>query len=202
MSSPLSSATPRLSPAPTPFPFPRAARVAALVHQRLGMDGPPASAAMLVAHAPIDVRVEDWPQELAGLLLLRNGRATIGLNRAHAPTRRHFSFWHEVGHYLLHTSPGRGRPAQAAWTGPPCLGSKLPGTTREAEADAFAACVLMPLAWVNRASAEGMNLSALARRFMVGPTAMERRLRELGLDRHAAAAGPAGPAPHRPGARS
>jgi Zn-dependent peptidase ImmA (M78 family) len=147
------------------------------VHRRLKLEGPPAHAALLLAEAPIEVWLEAWPEELAGLLVVRSGGATIGLNGRHPAARRHFTFWHEVGHYVLHAT---GRRLPRSWQGGPCSGE--PGSEVEREADAFAACVLMPQAWLSQSLPEAGGATALARRFMVSRTAMERRLRELGLD--------------------
>jgi Zn-dependent peptidase ImmA (M78 family) len=102
--------------------------------------------------------------------------AIIGLNRRHSPGRRHFSFWHEVGHYVLHR--------RAALHGPlACLQAK--GETAfpsmEREADRFAASVLMPEDWVRRAHAEGGSPERLAKQFAVTRQAMTRRLAELHL---------------------
>lgn len=160
----------------------RAETLAAAVHRRLGMEGPPASPALLLAYAPIETISVDWPEDVAAVLVLRDGLATIGLNRRHSTVRRHFSFWHEVGHYLLH---------RARWSGAPCSAPATPGapSRREREADAFAANVLMPEAWVTRAwreangrrSTGAVGVAALARRFRVSHEAMARRLEELGL---------------------
>ena len=76
---------------------------------------------MMVAQAPIEVMVLDWPAGLDGMLLVRDGQATIGLNSRHTPARRHFTFWHEVGHYVLHA---RYRDVSLpAWAGHPCTQS-------------------------------------------------------------------------------
>lgn len=50
----------------------------------------------------MEVMVIDWPEELSGVLLLREQRAVTGLNGRYSRERRHFTFWHEVGHYLRH----------------------------------------------------------------------------------------------------
>lgn len=52
----------------------------------------------------------------------------------------------------------------------------------EQAADYFAACLLMPRAWVKRAWSEGLQrLSELSQLFEVSPPAMARRLDHLGL---------------------
>ena len=168
-----------LAPPIRPQHILRANRFAALVHHRLEIEGPPAHAALLVAKAPIEVMVLDWPPDLDGVLLVRSSsttgirRAVIGLNGRHIAARRHFTFWHEVGHYLLH--------ARMGWRGRPCaVGLGGAGPALEIEADAFAAQVLMPGPWIVRARTEAPDLLTLAELFMVSSTAMERRLRELG----------------------
>ena len=59
----------------------------------------------------------------------------------------------------------------------------------EREADIFAANVMMPADWVRRSHRRQSTLQALARDFGVTPTAMMRRLRELGLRPVASSAG-------------
>ena len=168
----------------------RARRYAVLVHARLGLEGPPASAALFVTLASIQVVLADWPADLDGVLLLRDGRATIGLNRNQAPARRHFTFWHEAGHYLMHvrrqsaTSSREVRSEGNGWPGVPCA-TAMPGARLacEAEANEFATQVLMPKPWVERLLPETGDLQTMARRFRVSPAAMDRRLRELGKER-------------------
>lgn len=141
------------------------------------MKRPPANPGILVAWGALEVVVMDWPGELAGMLVLREGQALIGLNRRHSVERRHFSFWHEVGHLVLHRDPLRSTPTLCPLLGPGASGeAKL-----EREADAFATSMLMPAEWVRDSHAELGNLFALARRFAVSPRAMARRLRELRL---------------------
>lgn len=116
----------------------------------------------------------DWPADLAGVLVLREGRVVIGLNERHSPASRHFSFWHEVGHYVLH--------GEAARPGIPCaLGPLNSPDACEQEANTFAVNVLMPRQWVAASAGETRDVATLARRFGVSRWAMARRLRELGM---------------------
>ncbi|MCH8195853.1 MAG: ImmA/IrrE family metallo-endopeptidase [Chloroflexi bacterium] len=164
---------------------PRAQRVAASVRRRLGFMQPPANPAMLLAYAPIDVVVLDWPPELSGVLVMRRHGPVIGLNRRHSPERRHFSFWHEVGHYLIH----RPRLSSGLLACPHPASPRMADLDLEREADIFAANVMMPADWVRRSHRRQSTLQALARDFGVTPTAMMRRLRELGLRPVASSAG-------------
>ena len=116
------------------------------------------------------------------MLALRGGGLFIGLNARHSPQRRHFSFWHEVGHYLLHTDAPRAGGSSVSRT---CFES-LPIDGVEREADCFAADLMMPREWVGRMLSEGLDLSTMARRFGVTQQALARRLDELGFYRRAA----------------
>lgn len=162
----------------------RAQRLAELVRKRLGLDSPPANASLLLAYAPVEVVHVDWPLDLAGMLVLRDRRALIGLNRRHTAARRHFSFWHEVGHYVLHREGGDARAIA-------CGAARLPDAVdSEPEADAFAAHLLMPEDWLARCRVDARDVTVMARRLRVSPEALALRLRELGLS--------APPRPYRP----
>jgi hypothetical protein len=82
------------------------------------------------------------------------------------PNRQRFSLAHEYKHVIDH----------------PCRDLLYADhRTRELVADHFAACLLMPRAWITRAWCAGeQNITALADLFVVSPAAMERRLRTLG----------------------
>src|SRR5918999_1169209 len=56
-----------------------------------------------VAHR-LGLRVECTPlgEEVSGLLIIENGRGTIGINEAHPLVRQRFTLAHEIGHYVLH----------------------------------------------------------------------------------------------------
>lgn len=153
---------------------------AAWVRRRIPHEGPRANAAWLLAGGSVEILLLEWPDEVAGMLALREGTAYIGLNARHPFGRRHFTFWHEVGHWLLHT--GRSSAYRAADPGPfrDCLGSGA-RSGPEQEANTFAAQVLMPSAWVRRLYAESPDIRGLAEAFAVTPRAMQRRLWELGL---------------------
>lgn len=46
---------------------------------------------------------EDLDEEVSGLLLIRDNKVTIGINKNHHPNRQRFTLGHELGHYLLHS---------------------------------------------------------------------------------------------------
>lgn len=159
-----------------------ACAAAALVRRHVPHEGPRANAPWLLAQGSVEILLLEWPNEVAGMLALHEGKAYIGLNSRHPFGRRHFTFWHEVGHWLLHT----GRFKEAARADPSrFLGCMAGGTLSlpEQEANIFAAHVLMPSTWVRRLYGVSPDARSLARAFAVTPRAMQRRLWELGLAR-------------------
>ncbi len=97
-----------------------------------------------------------------------NGLATIFLRKGDPPWRKRFTLAHELAHLLLHV------------TGRAYRDDTFRGTAEEAEANEFAADLLMPL-WMleGAASQEARDAARLARRFEVSEMAMDRRLGRL-----------------------
>ena len=149
---------------------PRAQQFAARVRRRLAFDRPPGNPALLLAYAPLEVMTLGWSPELSAVLVLRHNRVLSGLNKTRPPARRHFSFWHEIGHYLMHQESLQLCQGEEAWANGP-----------EREANDFATNLLMPAQWVREAHRVGGNVKARAREFGVSPQAMGRRLRELDM---------------------
>lgn len=103
-----------------------------------------------------------------------HGRWLILLNEHEAPCRQRFSLAHEFKHVLDNPFVGV--------LYPPAHGLSA-AERRERVSDYFAACLLMPRAWVKRWYCdEGVqDLSRLARRFDVSTAAMRYRLFQIGL---------------------
>lgn len=102
---------------------------------------------------------------------------SLVLNRRDSRTRHRFSIAHEMGHRVVH--PDR-RAHQ--------FGERIAARSRrrdpvESSCDHFAACLLMPRAWVNEHEVYASSLRGIAKRFEVSEAAMRSRLRELGLNR-------------------
>lgn len=121
------------------------------------------------------VRVERIsPLPMSGYTTWSNGRWLIVLNSAEPFTRQRFSLFHETKHLLDHPFVNEAyRHVQgqtsAQWAERVC--------------DHFAACLLMPKAWVKRSYCHEsiQQLPMLARQFGVSQTAMRLRLLNLGL---------------------
>ncbi len=98
----------------------------------------------------------------------------ITLNAAEYDLRQRFSLMHEFKHIIDHPTrhliQGDGRSKMTA------------DQMAEKVADYFAACVLMPKAWVKTAfCSETQSIERLAAKFEVSPKAMTFRLSQLGL---------------------
>jgi Zn-dependent peptidase ImmA (M78 family) len=113
------------------------------------------------------------PLPVSGSTHWAQGQWVITLNGAEAQVRQRFSLAHEFKHIL-------DNPFDAM------LYPNLPGENTDERAekvcDYFAACLLMPRAWVRRAWHHGLqHLPQLARRFRVSQMAMHVRLLQTGL---------------------
>jgi Zn-dependent peptidase ImmA (M78 family) len=105
----------------------------------------------------------------------QKGRWVIRINPRHAIGKQRFAVAHELKHIL------DARAAQHAY-------QALAATAEQRHeyveylADHFAACVLVPRGWVVKAMHRGYRgVRQLAMLFMVPPTVMQTRLRQLGI---------------------
>lgn len=117
----------------------------------------------------VSVRV---PMRSSGATQWIKPRWIVLLNGAESPARQRFSLAHELKHVLDH-------PRIKAFGGP-----KTPTERRRTEqlCDYFAACLLMPRAWVKSAFYSGVqDVVELADLFQVSPPAMQVRLTQLGI---------------------
>lgn len=113
------------------------------------------------------------PSGMAGFSQWAKGRWLIVLNASEPAVRQRFSMAHEYKHVLDSPFIGVLYPAQSGQSA---------DERAEQICDHFAACLLMPRAWVKRAWVEGVqDTKRLAYRFDVSPQAMETRLRLMGL---------------------
>lgn len=132
-----------------------------------------------VAYA-LGVDIEHGGIENADAWLLRreNGTGVIRLNsKIISPERRRFSIAHELGHWILHPKMSQGHL---------CFATDLQDYRRsseEAEANYFAASLLMPDHWIPRdifkQDPQFALIKGLAKRFRTSLTASARRFVEL-----------------------
>ena len=133
-------------------------------------------------------KLED--SNLSAFLYREGNRSIIGVNASHAEVRQRFSIAHEIGHFLLHSeSLHYDRSVQAQVFLRDAKASE--GVyQQEIEANAFAACLLMPRQFV-LGDLEGLDrdvdilspeIERLARqRYKVSPQAFTHRLSALGF---------------------
>jgi hypothetical protein len=120
---------------------------------------------------------------LSGLLLPAEDRIYVNAVEARrSPQRRRFTIAHELGHWHLHREGGPHtrfcRPADIAEAAP----SRSAPRRLEAEANRFAAALLMPADLVReRAAACRYSVPVLAREFGVSGAAMQVRLEVLNV---------------------
>jgi hypothetical protein len=140
-------------------------QAAKLLRLRGVSDGPvPEEALSHVGHIEV-ARLDGM--SASGFTKWHGGRWHIVVNADHALVRQRFTMAHELWHVLEH----------------PFMAYALDEDTTEQLADFFAACVLMPKAWVKRLWGQGIqDTPTLARRFYVSRPAMRWRIDELGLD--------------------
>ena len=85
------------------------------------------------------VTVTEMPLKVSGFYYCAMGRHFIAIDSRLSPQKKLFVMFHEFAHFLLHAPSGA---ATANYHG---IGKR---TRIEIEADSFALCALMPLAWV------------------------------------------------------
>jgi Zn-dependent peptidase ImmA (M78 family) len=127
-------------------------------------------------------------EDISGLLVIEQGRGTIGYNKDHALVRQRFSIAHEIGHFILHQTKA---PVFIDKTytiyrrdGVSSSGSDY----QEIQANQFAAALLMPesllrneIEHVGFDLANEIALDYLAEKFGVSRQAMSFRLANLNI---------------------
>jgi hypothetical protein len=129
---------------------------------------------MFVVSSLVGISVDrraDWPT--SGTAIAHKSGWRIVLCSSEPRQRQRYSLAHELKHVLDdpfgeqlygHLSPGKRRQRT------------------EALCNYFAACLMMPRAWIKRDFCRGLQTPAkLARRYYMSQTAIRRRLSELGL---------------------
>ncbi|BAY08195.1 ImmA/IrrE family metallo-endopeptidase [Calothrix sp. NIES-2098] len=142
-----------------------------------------------IAHR-LGLMVEFVPlgEEVSGLLVIENGKGTIGINEAHASVRQRFTLAHEIGHYILHKDQSElfiDKKYTAIFRDTRSSSGEL---RREIQANQFAAALLMPRKLVeNEINVRALDLGddctlrKLAEDFEVSIQAMAYRLSNMDI---------------------
>ncbi|RUV81540.1 ImmA/IrrE family metallo-endopeptidase [Mesorhizobium sp. M1A.F.Ca.IN.020.06.1.1] len=147
-----------------------------------GVRSPPVPVERLIKARGITLQFAPLGDDLSGMAYIRDGLRIIGVNALHHPNRQRFSAAHELAHHLLHAEV----ISEAVHVDRILHRDRISaeGTDPlEVEANAFAAELLMPEAFLADAiGEEGLDLDddaavdALARRFKVSASAVRNRL--------------------------
>ncbi len=169
----------------------KAERNAVELLARMGIKEPPINVEQLAQDLGVDVSYSFYSGEVSGMLFREeDDTKIIGVNSAHATTRQRFTIAHEIGHLLLH----KGRPMIVDTTvriNMRDATASMATNAEEIQANAFAAELLMPKAWVMERMRNFMEQSdepsdedairTLARECEVSEQAMQFRLMNLGI---------------------
>lgn len=120
--------------------------------------------------------VPTWEDHISGMILKNQEQGgssgyAIYVNQNHHVNRRRFTTAHEIAHFVLHENLiGDGITDDALYR------SKLTGGI-EAQANKYAAEILMPLHLINKALSEGIStIEDLAQKFQVSKSSMSIRM--------------------------
>ena len=137
----------------------------------------------------LNIKVTEIPLEddVSGMIVMGNeDKAAIGINQAHAPVRKRFTFAHEIGHYVLHRQPGKHFIDKVRYRRS-LDEMPLKPDPDEVEANYFAAELLMPRFEIERLIEESPSdfiqdemVTEMAGHFGVSVQAMMVRLNSLG----------------------
>lgn len=167
-----------------------AEQVASRLLSRHGIIKPPTPVAEIAAAEDILIVEEPFRDDgVSGVLVREPDKTIIIVNSANAPVRQRFTIAHELGHFTLHAGSiyvdGRTRVNFRDGL------SSMATDDEEISANAFAAALLMPAAWVrqdfenvvrnNVINSEKNLADILATHFGVSGQAMLFRLLNLGL---------------------
>lgn len=151
--------------------------------------GPPVDLKLVADVVDAEIRYLDLKDDISGILYRQKDHRVIVVNKNHAPARQRFSIAHEVGHLALH----RGEEVHVDQGFRINLRDPRSATAEDAEeieANAFAANLLMPSAWLHRDVkdetldlADETEIKRLAERYGVSKQAMIFRLAALFSDR-------------------
>lgn len=121
----------------------------------------------------LKVLIYELPTDTSGAIFYKE--KTILIDKNDGIKRQIFSVAHELGHFILHKDENKHFSKRD-------FASSLGLDTKEREANAFAASLLMPEDEVSRLVDLGLKLDDLAGYFDVSSLAMQYRLINLGLE--------------------
>jgi Zn-dependent peptidase ImmA (M78 family) len=156
--------------------------------ERHSITDPPVPVERIASAEGVPIIETVYGGDVSGALIRANGLVGIAVNAAHHPNRRRFTVAHELAHFKLEHE---GEHVDRDFTVLRRDGkSSEANDSLEIEANAFAACLLMPRAFLLRDLRANFNgdfdssdehLGAIAKRYRVSVSALKYRLINLGL---------------------
>ena len=159
--------------------------------ERLGLQTAPIDVEQLAANVGLRIiATDDLGADISGLLVSRDGAASIAVRKTDPLVRRRFTIAHEIGHFVLRHYMTRNelvhadQHKQVMYRSPKASEGLDP---LEVQANQFAASLLMPSKLVREEAARLQrplfedDVKLLAGRFKVSEQAMTIRLTTLGL---------------------
>jgi Zn-dependent peptidase ImmA (M78 family) len=164
----------------------KAERKATQLLDKLGIKSAPIPVEDVARSLGADVVYQAFEGDVSGMVYRDRNEKLVGVNSSHAPNRQRFTVAHEVGHLVLHE-------------GTPVFVDSFEGrinwrdgasAAEESEANAFAAELLMPRAFVGREVEKALQdrslspaqlIADMAKAFKVSQESMRYRLENLGI---------------------
>jgi Zn-dependent peptidase ImmA (M78 family) len=158
--------------------------------ERLGLNAAPINVEKIAEDLGLRVVAENLGSDISGLLVSKDGMASIAVERRDPPVRRRFTIAHEIGHFLLRHHLQRNELVhaderwQVIYRSPKASEGLDP---MEVQANQFAATLLMPTKILRdriqrlQKPLTEQDVKALASEFKVSEQAMTIRLSGLGL---------------------
>lgn len=127
------------------------------------------------------MRLDNQMDDMSGMIVKNPGMpAEILINSYDHPTRRRFTWAHELGHLAERTTVARDfEYSFVDWRSTSGVRNY---TVHEFYADEFAGALLMPAFKVKELKEQGKSTVEMARFFGVSPAAMDMRLHRLSVD--------------------
>lgn len=136
----------------------------------------------------LTIRPYDWGDDVSGVLVIDQGKGTIGYDPTESSVRQRFTIAHELGHFILHGTKDElfvDKEFKVMFRNQRSSTGEL---KREQEANAFAASILMPVDLLvteieNHAydMTDESAIKKLAKIFDVSQLAMTYRIANLNL---------------------
>jgi len=158
--------------------------------ERLGLNSAPIDVEKIAEDLGLRVVAENLGSDISGLLVSKDGMASIAVERREPPVRRRFTIAHEIGHFLLRHHLQRNELVhaderwQVIYRSPKASEGLDP---MEVQANQFAATLLMPTKILKdrvehlQKPLTERDVKKLTTEFKVSEQAMTIRLSGLGL---------------------